>query len=47
MRIGIVGIGSMGFTCGERLRKRGWPLAVRDIDLRRLTSTAGVANVNC
>jgi len=32
MRVGLVGIGNMGFAMAERLHERGWLVAVRDID---------------
>jgi len=35
MRVGIVGIGNMGFAMAERLHEGGWRVAVRDIDTQR------------
>lgn len=47
MRVGIVGIGNMGFACAQRLRELGWPLAVRDIDPRRMRDAAAIGATVC
>jgi len=35
MRIGLIGIGNMGFAMAARLLDGGWPVGVRDIDAQR------------
>jgi 3-hydroxyisobutyrate dehydrogenase-like beta-hydroxyacid dehydrogenase len=47
MRVGIVGIGNMGFAMAERLYERGFALAVRDIDTRRERDAAGLGMTVC
>ncbi len=47
MRVGIVGIGNMGFAITQRLCELGWPLAVRDIDLRRAQDAAAIGAKVC
>ncbi|MEO8125217.1 MAG: NAD(P)-dependent oxidoreductase [Burkholderiales bacterium] len=47
MRVGIVGIGNMGFACAQHLRELGWPLAVRDIDPRRTRDAAAIGATVC
>ena len=47
LRVGIVGIGSMGFALAQRLRGLGWPLAVRDIDPRRTRHAASIGAAVC
>lgn len=47
MRVGIVGIGNMGFEMAARLREFGWPLAVRDIDPRRARDAAAIGATVC
>jgi L-threonate 2-dehydrogenase len=34
-RVGVIGIGNMGFAIAARLLELGWPVAVRDIDAAR------------
>ncbi len=47
MRVGIVGIGNMGFGMAQRLRDLGWPLAVRDIDPQRTLDAAAIGATVC
>lgn len=47
MRVGIVGIGNMGFSMAQRLLEAGWPLAVRDIDPRRTRDAAAIGATVC
>jgi 3-hydroxyisobutyrate dehydrogenase len=47
MRVGIVGIGNMGFGMAQRLRGLGWPLAVRDIDPQRTQDAAAIGATVC
>ena len=47
LRVGIVGIGNMGFALAQRLRGLGWPLAVRDIDPRRTHDAASIGATVC
>ncbi len=47
MRVGIVGIGNMGFGMAQRLRQLGWPLAVRDIDPQRSQDAAAIGATVC
>jgi len=47
LRVGIVGIGNMGFAMAERLRGLGWPLAVRDIDPRRTRDAEAIGATVC
>lgn len=44
-RVGVVGIGAMGWPMAERLHEAGWAVTVHDIDpvRERLASGAGVA----
>jgi 3-hydroxyisobutyrate dehydrogenase-like beta-hydroxyacid dehydrogenase len=35
LRVGIVGIGNMGFAMAARLRELDWTVAVRDVDAAR------------
>jgi len=47
MRVGIVGIGNMGFAMAERLHGLGWPVAVRDIDAARERDAARLGMAVC
>lgn len=47
MRVGIVGIGNMGFAMAERLLGLGWALAVRDVDARRTQDAASIGATVC
>jgi len=38
MRVGVIGIGNMGFGMAARLRELGWPVGVRDIDPARVAA---------
>lgn len=47
MRVGVVGIGNMGFAMAERLCGLGWTVAVRDIDVRRERDAAALGATVC
>ncbi len=47
LRVGIVGIGNMGFAMAARLHELGWPLAVRDIDAQRAADAAALGITVC
>ena len=47
MRIGIVGIGNMGFAMAARLHELGWAMAVRDIDAQRERDAAALGATVC
>lgn len=42
MRIGLIGIGNMGFGMAARLLERGWPVAVRDLEASREQAAAAL-----
>jgi L-threonate 2-dehydrogenase len=46
-RVGLIGIGNMGFGMAARLRERGWPLRVRDIDENRVAAATALGAVPC
>lgn len=41
-RVGLIGIGNMGFAMAARLLERGWDVAVRDVDARRERDAAAL-----
>jgi L-threonate 2-dehydrogenase len=47
MRIGIVGIGNMGFAMAARLCELGWVVAVRDVDAQRARDAAAFGAAVC
>ena len=47
LRIGLIGAGNMGLGMAGRLRERGWPLAVRDIDAQRERQAAALGATLC
>ncbi len=47
MRVGIAGIGNMGFAMAERLHELGFAIAVRDIDPRRERDAARLGMKVC
>lgn len=47
MRIGLVGIGNMGFAMAERLHECGWRVVVRDIDDQRERDAAKLGMTVC
>jgi 3-hydroxyisobutyrate dehydrogenase len=47
LRVGIVGIGNMGFGMAARLCELGWPVAVRDLDAARVAAAAALGATAC
>jgi 3-hydroxyisobutyrate dehydrogenase len=47
MRVGVIGIGNMGFAMAARLRELGWTVAVRDIDAAREAAAAALGARVC
>ena len=46
-RIGIIGIGAMGYAMATNLRRRGLPIVVRDIDPAAVTAAAAHGIAGC
>jgi len=47
MRVGLIGIGNMGFAMATRLVELGWQVAVRDIDAAREAAAAALGARVC
>jgi L-threonate 2-dehydrogenase len=47
MRVGLVGIGNMGFGMAARLHESGWPVAVRDTDTARVAAAIALGAHVC
>ena len=47
MRVGLVGVGNMGFAMASRLRELHWPVTVRDIDAERERQAAALGATVC
>ncbi len=47
LKVGVIGIGNMGFGMAARLRSLGWPVAVRDIDAERELAAAALGARLC
>lgn len=47
MRVGVIGIGNMGFGMAGRLLDMGWPVSVRDIDVAREAAAHALGATVC
>ena len=47
IRIGLIGIGNMGFGMAARLRELGWPVAVHDIDPAPVVAAIALGATPC
>ena len=47
MRVGVIGIGNMGWGMAARLLSQGWPVAVHDVDADRIALAASAGASLC
>ena len=46
-RIGVIGIGAMGFAMAANLQRRGYRVQVRDIDPAAVAAAAAIGLASC